>query len=100
MRNFTRTIEDFVCEHCGEQVKGTGYTNHCPKCLWSRHVDINPGDRLADCGGMMEPIAVRMSSDGYTLTHKCQKCGYKKNNKTDPKDNFEEILALAKRIAP
>ena len=29
-------------------MKGNGYTNHCPKCLWSKHVDINPGDRGAN----------------------------------------------------
>jgi Zn finger protein HypA/HybF involved in hydrogenase expression len=48
---FKRTIEDFTCEHCGEQVTGNGFTNHCPQCLWSKHVDIDPGDRLALCGG-------------------------------------------------
>ncbi|MFA6992594.1 MAG: RNHCP domain-containing protein, partial [Candidatus Gracilibacteria bacterium] len=40
-KRFSRTIEDFVCEKCGAKVKGDGYTNHCPKCLWSKHVDIN-----------------------------------------------------------
>lgn len=24
-----------MCEHCSAEVLGTGYTNHCPKCLWS-----------------------------------------------------------------
>lgn len=38
-KNFTRVIEDFICENCGTEVKGNGYTNHCPKCLWSKHVD-------------------------------------------------------------
>ena len=57
-RRFARTVEDFVCEKCGTQVEGDGYTNHCPHCLWSRHVDVNPGDRKATCKGMMEPVAV------------------------------------------
>ncbi|MBU3901416.1 RNHCP domain-containing protein, partial [Patescibacteria group bacterium] len=47
-KKFQRKIEDFVCGHCGPKIKGTGYTDHCPKCLWSQHVDVNPGDRQAD----------------------------------------------------
>ncbi|HCR42265.1 TPA: hypothetical protein DIV45_02815, partial [Patescibacteria group bacterium] len=38
-KNFIRTKEDFTCENCGHRVKGSGYTNHCPKCLYSQHVD-------------------------------------------------------------
>ena len=49
---FIRKTEDFICEHCGREVRGNGYTNHCPYCLWSKHVDINPGDRAAGCGGL------------------------------------------------
>ena len=55
-KRFTRTIENFTCGICGTEVKGSGYTDHCPKCLWSEHVDIFPGDRKAECGGLMEPI--------------------------------------------
>ena len=62
MKRFNRRIEDFTCEHCGTEVHGNGYTNHCPNCLWSKHVDINPGDRAADCGGLMEPIAVEIQN--------------------------------------
>ena len=61
-RSFQRRIENFVCEHCGEKVIGDGYTNHCPKCLWSKHVDVNPGDRMAHCGGMMKPEALEGAS--------------------------------------
>ena len=57
---FIRKTEDFVCENCGQEVKGNGYTNHCPRCLYSKHVDINPGDRASDCGGLMKPVAVEL----------------------------------------
>ncbi|MEK7218066.1 MAG: RNHCP domain-containing protein, partial [Patescibacteria group bacterium] len=34
--------EPFTCEHCGTGVAplphGTS-RNHCPRCLWSKHVD-------------------------------------------------------------
>ena len=55
---FQKTVEDFICEHCGNKVAGDGYTNHCPNCLWSKHVDVNPGDRAAICGGMMKAVKV------------------------------------------
>ncbi|MEK7158524.1 MAG: RNHCP domain-containing protein, partial [Patescibacteria group bacterium] len=44
-RTFQRRVEDFTCESCGAQVTGDGYTNHCPQCLVSKHVDVYPGDR-------------------------------------------------------
>ncbi len=93
---FTRKIEDFVCENCGKEVKGNGFTNHCPYCLWSKHVDVNPGDRNSKCQGLMKPIRVEKDSDGYILVHKCGKCGYEKRNKVSEKDNFDEIINLAK----
>jgi len=95
MKNFIKKQEDFVCLNCGEKVKGTGYTNHCPNCLYSRHVDEGiPGDRASGCQGLMEPIGTEIKSGEYILTHKCLKCGQKTRNKTSAKDNFEEILKL------
>lgn len=94
---FSRTVEDFVCVHCGAQVQGDGFTNHCPHCLWSRHVDINPGDRAAACGGAMEPIAVEVKSSQYTLLHRCLSCGFERRQRSAKEDNFEAILQLAQR---
>ncbi len=94
-KKFQRKIEDFICQHCGLHVSGDGYTNHCPNCLWSRHVDINPGDRAHTCGGSMEPVRVETKSKDYLIVHKCQKCGAVKRNKTQKNDNFETILELS-----
>ena len=91
-QNFKRKIEDFVCGNCGEKIKGDGYTNHCPQCLWSKHVDITPGDRASDCYGMMEPSKVETKGGEYDITHKCVKCGYEKRNKMSPKDDFEVAI--------
>ncbi|MBL7045323.1 MAG: RNHCP domain-containing protein [Parcubacteria group bacterium] len=95
MKNFQRKIEDFVCENCEKAVKGDGYTNHCPVCLYSKHVDINPGDRGADCVGLMEPVSCEAKKDSYVITHVCEVCKHKKRNKTIPQDNFEKILELS-----
>ncbi len=98
-KQFIRTIEDFTCEHCGVDVKGNGYTNHCPKCLWSKHVDINPGDRAERCGGLMEPIGGAKVSKGYMLTHRCVKCGFEKRNSLKPEDDFDVFLTLAGKLS-
>ena len=99
MRQFQRRKEDFVCENCGAKVQGNGYTNHCPHCLYSKHVDINPGDRLESCGGLMEPIDFELKDGKYVLVHRCQKCGFERRNKVCDEDNFEAVLALARQGA-
>lgn len=99
MKQFTRTREDFVCEHCGAKVKGDGYTNHCPHCLYSKHVDINPGDRSADCGGLMEPIGLELKDGKYVLVHRCAKCGFIRRNKVVEADDFSAVLELSRRQA-
>ncbi len=93
-RKFQRTKESFVCENCGFFMKGDGYTNHCSKCLWSKHVDINPGDRLAECFGLMEPVEAETKKGEHRIIHRCVECGYEKKNKTERGDNFNIILAL------
>ena len=93
-KKFKRKIEDFVCENCKAKVKGNGYTDHCPKCLWSKHVDINPGDREANCDGLMQPISAEKKSEEYIIHYKCLKCNYKHSVKSSPDDDFEKILNL------
>lgn len=96
-KNFSRKIEDFECENCGQFVTGDGYTNHCPSCLWSKHVDVNPGDRSADCGGLMEPIGVLTKGDEYVIVHECQICGHRKNNHTSQVDDMNVVIELSTR---
>jgi len=100
---FQKRVEDFTCEHCKAEVKGTGYTNHCTQCLWSKHVDINPGDRKAveTCGGMMKPLRIEGSSgsrgvEEYMIVHECVVCGHTKRNRVSTSDNFDSVLAVIK----
>ena len=71
----------FRCVRCGLDVPlaapGTAHRNHCPTCLWSRHVDDDvPGDRASDCRASMEPIAIHVRGDGeWVLVHRCTDCG-------------------------
>lgn len=91
---FTRHQEDFRCLHCGAEVRGTGYTNHCPHCLWSRHVDVAPGDRAAGCGGPMEPVGALSESSGLVVVQRCTTCGHTWRNRVVPADDREVVLAL------
>ena len=95
MKKFTKTVKDFNCAHCGAVVRGNGYTNHCPECLWSRHVDNNPGDRASDCGGMMSPIKIEKAGEEFIITHRCEKCGKIMRQRTTDKDNIDAIIALS-----
>ncbi len=96
-RKFTKIDEEFICEHCGKKVEKLGYTcrNHCNNCLYSKHVDINPGDREETCHGLLEPIKVELDSKkGYVIVYRCQKCGAIRKNKAAEDDNMELIISL------
>jgi rubrerythrin len=95
-KKFTRKKEDFVCEHCKAEVKGSGYTNHCPVCLWSKHVDINPGDRAALCLGMMKPKKIEGPTDKFMIVHECIVCGYTKRNRMESNDSYDAAAAIVK----
>ena len=93
-KNFIKNTEDFTCDNCGAKVDGSGYTNHCPKCLYSKHVDNVPGDRANLCGGLMAPARVEYKSGEYSIVHKCLRCGAEKRNKTSLDDNFDELVRI------
>ena len=59
-KNFTMIDEGFTCAVCGKVVEPLNYSarDHCPYCLCSLHVDVNPGDRLAECHGILKPIDI------------------------------------------
>ena len=97
-KKFARRVEDFVCEHCGGYVEGSGYTNHCPKCLWSKHVDVNHGDRAAFCGGMMEPTLLEGTSPAYDIVHQCVRCGFKRRNKVQDIDSTDAVVGLSQKF--
>ena len=91
----------FRCGNCGVDVSldapGTSHRNHCPRCLWSRHLDRNvPGDRKAECPGGMEPIAVTVRGERrWVLIHRCTRCGRLRLNKTAADDNVLLLMQLA-----
>src|SRR3989338_9873571 len=93
---FVKVTEGFTCKHCGHRVAGSGYTNHCPKCLYSKHVDAQfPGDRAAGCNGLMKPVGLEQKAGQFVLIHRCQKCGKTTKNKAAANDSQEELIKVA-----
>ena len=96
-KKFIKNDSGFICVHCGKKVDPLGYTsrNHCPYCLWSLHVDNNPGDRSAKCGAALEPVFAEPDpKKGFIITHKCTVCGEIKRNKAADDDNRELIIKM------
>lgn len=92
--------ETFTCKICDRLVVPTGagseHRNHCPNCLASLHVDNEPGDRAAECGGVMEPIAVWIRKNGeWAIIHRCRRCGALRSNRIAADDNPMKLMALA-----
>ena len=92
--------QSFVCNSCGKTVEpdgaGTDHRNHCPNCLCSLHVDNEPGDRLSDCGGVMEPVAVWVRKNGeWAIIHRCKVCGKLSSNRTAADDNPLKLMSIA-----
>ncbi|HRY30799.1 MAG TPA: RNHCP domain-containing protein [Candidatus Paceibacterota bacterium] len=94
---FQKKKEDFICEKCGFQNQGDGYTNHCQKCLWSKHVDVNPGDRAESCRGLMKPVDLVNEGGVFYILHRCVKCGAEKRNKAQKGDDFKELINLSRK---
>lgn len=98
----SRRDDGFRCIHCKLNAPalawGTSNRNHCPACLWSRHVDDAIGDRRSPCAQAMEPIAVAARADGeWSIVHRCVGCGQLRTNRVAGDDDEYRLLALAVR---
>ncbi len=111
-RSLERSFQEFRCLKCKSYVhidhrlSGVHNRNHCPYCLWSRHLDLSePGDRLAACRSLMKPIGLtlknslnkyRPDSGELMLVHHCQDCGGFSINRIAADDNLSEIISVFK----
>ena len=100
MKNFTMRDEEFICENCGRNVSPLGYTarDHCPFCLYSKHVDIMPGDRKNTCLGLLEPIGIEKFRDTYKIVYRCLKCGELHKNIMAKDDDMEVIISISSNL--
>ncbi|HEX7557051.1 MAG TPA: RNHCP domain-containing protein [Leptolinea sp.] len=103
--------QNFKCVQCGNFVNagrehsGVNNRNHCPYCLWSRHMDLHsPGDRKADCKSRMEPIGltIKQTCKRYgqhnpgelMLIHLCTGCGKYSINRIAADDDTPTVFRL------
>ena len=89
----------FICKFCAGEVfqraPGTKNRNHCPKCLYSVHVDTKIGDRSSKCRGLMKPVYKYYKKDGEeVLWHKCLSCGFARKNRVAGDDSQKVIDKL------
>ena len=92
--------DSFECKICGRLMIPTGagsdHRNHCSNCLCSLHVDDEPGDRAADCGGMMDAVTVWVRKDGeWAIIHRCRRCGKFSSNSIAADDNPMKLMSIA-----
>ena len=102
-KRFAKNDSGFICRNCQKEVLPLGKSsrNHCPFCLSSIHIDINPGDRANECLGLLRPVAtVTDPKKGYIIIHKCDSCGKlvrcrAAHDAAVQPDNMKLIIALS-----
>ena len=97
MKRFNMIDEKFKCMNCGMEVNTLNYTarDHCPRCLYSRHVDVMPGDRQNKCMGLMMPIGIEKYKNTYKIIYKCLSCGEVHKNIMAQDDDYDMIVKLS-----
>lgn len=100
MKKFNMIDNEFICESCNKHIKPLNYTarDHCNYCLYSKHVDINPGDRKNECKGLLKPIGIEKFKDTYKIIYKCMKCGCYHKNIIANDDNLNLIIELSSQV--
>lgn len=112
-RHYLSSFKEFRCSHChvivpcANLISAVNNRNHCPYCLWSRHLDLfSAGDRLSACKAPMKPVglAIKRSRDRYRsgprgelmLIHVCVECNSPSINRIAADDHPEAILSIYK----
>lgn len=97
MKNFYMIDDEFTCEFCHTKVNKLNYTarDHCPNCLYSKHVDNMPGDRANNCHGLMKPIGIEKYKNTYKIIYKCLSCNQIHKNIMANDDNVDLIIKLS-----
>jgi hypothetical protein len=99
-RRLADGTESFKCSRCkafiGPTVSGGRHRNHCPLCLYSRHVDDRqPGDRASTCRSLMMPIGTFNRPKGeQVILHRCLGCGVERYNRVAADDNLLACMHL------
>jgi hypothetical protein len=108
-RNY-RVDSGFTCVQCHQvvsadpEISGVNNRNHCPLCLYSRHVDLDrAGDREAECKSKMRPVGLTVkrlnkkygSQQGeLMIIHQCVGCEKISINRIAADDDTALLLAV------
>lgn len=100
-KNMIANNTGFKCIYCKmdvKAIKGGGFRNHCPYCLYSLHVDLEvPGDRLSECKGLMVPVRAEINKKkGVRILHSCKSCNKQIFNRIADDDNWDLICELSR----
>lgn len=100
IKKFKMIDDEFVCDKCNKKVQPLNYTarDHCPFCLYSKHVDNFPGDRLNKCHGLLKPIKMEKFKKTYKIVYECLKCKKQHKNIMANDDDMDLIIQLSKNI--
>lgn len=100
MKKFNMIDDEFICENCHKLVNKLNYSarDHCNHCLFSKHVDIFPGDRSNDCCGLLKPIGIEKHKNTFKIIYKCEKCKTIHKNIMANDDNMNVIIELSKNV--
>lgn len=101
-------MNTFICAHCKKEVTtsgniGTHQRNHCPYCLYSKHVDVAKGDRKSSCHGVMMPVGLTFKHEGegrvgeLMVVHQCERCGNISINRLAGDDDIVEVMQTFER---
>jgi hypothetical protein len=89
--------EAFPCIHCGhaELPGGAMVRDHCSRCLHGLHVDVVPGDRAAECSGLLVPVDFSVEGRaGVVIHYRCARCGYVHRTRAHTDDSLPVGLQL------
>lgn len=110
-RDIENLNNDFFCCECNRKVVytnniGTAHRNHCPYCLYSKHVDKNfSGDRASDCYGRMKAVGLSFKKESKNkykkedggelmIIHQCENCLDISINRLARDDEEIQIITL------
>lgn len=96
---FTKRNSEFICENCGSLVQKSPSSSrdHCTACLYGKHVDYNPGDRLQRCGGLLKPIGLRQHEAKKQIVFMCVTCSERRFNIVANDDDYDEVVTLSQK---
>lgn len=88
--------ETFACIFCGVEIPlpQGGIRDHCPHCLRSRHVDIVPGDRSAQCRGRMDPVQFDLIGGVVWIEYQCTDCTHIYRVRAHDEDRLPHSLSV------